>query len=53
VVLDSASQAMSAYGAHGTPMAVLVDDEGNIASSLAVGAVEVMNLARSKVGSSN
>jgi peroxiredoxin len=53
VVLDDASQTMAAYGAHGTPMAVLVDDEGNVASSLAVGAVEVMNLARSKVGSAN
>ena len=51
VVLDDASQTMSAYGAHGTPMAVLVDGEGNVASNLAVGAVEVMNLARSKVGS--
>src|SRR5205814_8223596 len=46
VVLDDASQAMSDYAAHGTPMAVLVDEAGNIASPLAVGAVEVMNLAR-------
>jgi peroxiredoxin len=51
VVLDASSQAMSAYGAHGTPMALLVDDDGNVASNLAVGAVEVMNLARSEVGS--
>ena len=43
---------MSNYAAHGTPMAVLVDEAGNVASPLAVGAVEVMNLARSKVGSS-
>jgi peroxiredoxin len=47
VVLDDNSAAMSAYGAHGTPMAVLVDDEGNVASPLAVGAVEVMSMARS------
>jgi peroxiredoxin len=47
VVLDAASETMSAYGAHGTPMALLVDDDGNVASPLAVGAVEVMNLARS------
>jgi peroxiredoxin len=51
VVLDARSETMSAYGAHGTPMGVLVDDEGNVASALAVGAVEVMNLARSEVGS--
>jgi peroxiredoxin len=53
VVLDDASQTMSAYGAHGTPMALLVDGEGNVASNLAVGAVEVMNLARSEVGARN
>jgi peroxiredoxin len=47
VVLDDASATMSAYSAHGTPMAVLVDDDGNVASNLAVGAVEVMSLARS------
>jgi len=46
VVLDGASTTMAAYGAHGTPMAVLVDEEGNVASRLAVGAVEVMSLAR-------
>jgi peroxiredoxin len=47
IVLDEASQTMSDYGAHGTPMAVLVDGDGKVASPLAVGAVEVMNLARS------
>jgi hypothetical protein len=34
-------------------MALLVDGEGNVASNLAVGAVEVMNLARSEVGARN
>jgi peroxiredoxin len=47
VVLDDGSGTMAAYGAHGTPMAVLIDDDGNVASPLAVGAVEVMSLARS------
>jgi hypothetical protein len=38
---------MSTYGANGTPMAVLVDADGLIASELAVGANAVMALARS------
>ena len=35
----------SAFGAHGTPMAVLVDAEGRIASGVAAGAPTVLALA--------
>ena len=34
----------SAFGANGTPSAVLVDEQGNVASGLAVGAPQVMAL---------
>ena len=33
------------FGIHGTPMAVLIDDQGKIASDVAAGAVEVFALA--------
>lgn len=46
VLLDPRSEAMEAFGASGTPMAVRVDAEGRIASSLAVGAPAVLALAR-------
>jgi peroxiredoxin len=46
VVLDSDGSVMRAFGASGTPMGVLVDASGRIASPLAVGAREVMALAR-------
>jgi methylamine dehydrogenase accessory protein MauD len=45
VVLDQNFSAGSAFGASGTPMAVLVDEEGNIASELAAGAPAVLALA--------
>ena len=45
VALDQGSSAMSAFGANGTPMAMLVDAEGNIASELAAGAPAVLALA--------
>src|SRR5439155_17527063 len=38
VVLAPGSSVMSAFGANGTPMAVLVDAESRIASELAAGA---------------
>jgi thiol-disulfide isomerase/thioredoxin len=46
VLLDQGSAAMSAFGANGTPMAVLVDAHGRIASGLVVGAPAVLALAR-------
>src|SRR5829696_1816819 len=45
VVLDQSFGVGSAFGASGTPSAVLVDEEGNIASELAVGAPAVLALA--------
>ncbi len=48
VVLDSQSEAMRAFGANGTPMAVLVDAEGKIASPVVAGAQAVLALARGK-----
>jgi hypothetical protein len=48
VVLDNERSVMQAYGATGTPNAVLVDGEGRIASSVVVGANAVMALARSR-----
>jgi peroxiredoxin len=48
VVLDSDGSAMRAFGASGTPMGVLVDADGRIASSVVVGAEEVMTLARTR-----
>jgi hypothetical protein len=46
VVLDQGGTVMSAFGAGGTPMAVLVDAHGKLASELAVGAPAVLALAR-------
>jgi peroxiredoxin len=46
VVLDQTFAVGNAFGADGTPMAVLVDAEGRIASNLASGAAEVLALAR-------
>jgi methylamine dehydrogenase accessory protein MauD len=48
VVLDQAGMSVgSTFGATGTPMAVLVDEEGKIASALAAGAPAVLALAYS------
>ena len=47
VVLDQNFDVGRAFGASGTPSAVLVDAKGNIASEVAVGAPEVLELARS------
>jgi hypothetical protein len=45
VVLDQHFAAGRAFGASGTPSAVLVDAEGRIASEVAVGAPAVLGLA--------
>jgi protein-disulfide isomerase len=45
VVLDQNFSVGSAFGASGTPSAVLVDEEGKVASELAVGAPSVLALA--------
>jgi len=47
VVLDEGFTVAPRFGATGTPMAVLVDAEGNIASDLAAGAPAVLALAAS------
>ena len=46
VVLDQVFSVGSTFGANGTPSAVLVDEQGKIASELAVGAPAVLTLAR-------
>jgi peroxiredoxin len=46
VVLDPQFAVGRAFGAAGTPSAVLVDEEGRIASEVAVGAPAVLELAR-------
>jgi thiol-disulfide isomerase/thioredoxin len=45
VVLDQQFSAGRAFGASGTPSAVLVDAEGKIASEVTVGAPRVLELA--------
>jgi peroxiredoxin len=45
VVRDAQSRAASAFAAHGTPMAVLIDREGRIASRVAAGSHAVFELA--------
>jgi thiol-disulfide isomerase/thioredoxin/uncharacterized membrane protein YphA (DoxX/SURF4 family) len=47
ILLDDSFAAGTAFGASGTPSAVLVDAEGRIASRVAVGAPEVLELMRS------
>jgi uncharacterized membrane protein YphA (DoxX/SURF4 family)/thiol-disulfide isomerase/thioredoxin len=46
VALDPEMSAGEAFGAAGTPMAVLLDAEGRVASPLAAGGDEVLRLAR-------
>jgi len=46
LVLDGSFAVGQAFGAGGTPSAVLVDSSGRVASGLAVGAPSVMSLAR-------
>ena len=45
VVLDQQFAVGSAFGASGTPSAVLVDEEGNVASEVGIGAPGVLTLA--------
>jgi thiol-disulfide isomerase/thioredoxin len=45
VVLDEGYRVSDTFGAQGTPSAVLVDTEGRVASTLAVGAPGVRQLA--------
>jgi hypothetical protein len=45
VVLDQQFSVGRAFGAGGTPSAVLVDAEGRVASEVAVGAPAVLELA--------
>ena len=46
VLLDHDYRAGSAFGAHGTPMAVLVDADGKVASTVVAGGDAVLELAR-------
>ncbi|MGH9124760.1 MAG: peroxiredoxin family protein, partial [Acidimicrobiales bacterium] len=45
VLLDTEASIASSFGATGTPMAVLLDADGRVASTVATGAQEVMALA--------
>jgi peroxiredoxin len=50
LLLDEGFGAGSAFGANGTPMGVLVDEKGRIASEVAAGADAVFALARAPAG---
>jgi peroxiredoxin/uncharacterized membrane protein YphA (DoxX/SURF4 family) len=52
VVLDQGFAAGTAFGTSGTPSAVLVDEQGLLASEVAVGATAVLELARASSGAS-
>jgi peroxiredoxin/uncharacterized membrane protein YphA (DoxX/SURF4 family) len=47
ILLDHGFRTGEAFGASGTPSAILIDAEGNVASGLSVGGPDVMNLLRS------
>lgn len=47
ILLDQGFRTGGAFGASGTPSAVLIDKDGNIASSVAVGGPDVMRLLSS------
>ena len=47
---EDAALAGRAFGANGTPSAVLIDGEGKIASEVAVGAPSILELARANKG---
>jgi thiol-disulfide isomerase/thioredoxin len=53
VLLDPGNAVAARFGSRGTPMAVRLDGEGRIASELAVGAEQVLALARRAVPSSS
>jgi peroxiredoxin len=46
ILLDQGFRTGEAFGASGTPSAIVIDAEGNVASGLAVGGPDVMNLLR-------
>jgi hypothetical protein len=46
VVLDQNLGIASSFGANGTPMAVVIDETGRVASDVAAGAPAVLSLAR-------
>ena len=48
VVLDQGFSVSGSFGADGTPMAVLIDARGKVASPLASGAQQVLALARTR-----
>ena len=50
IILDQNFQAGSAFGAHGTPMAVLLDAKGRIASEVVAGAETILALTASTGG---
>jgi peroxiredoxin/uncharacterized membrane protein YphA (DoxX/SURF4 family) len=50
VVLDQEFAVGRAFGADGTPSAVLVDEEGKVASELALGTTPVLDLTRARQG---
>jgi hypothetical protein len=52
VLIDPSGQVGGSYQAYGTPMAVMLDANGMIASNVAAGADEVMKLAASDAGRS-
>ncbi len=47
ILLDQSFRTGSLFGASGTPSAILIDEDGNVASAVKVGGPEVMNLLRS------
>jgi peroxiredoxin len=51
VLLDQAFSVAPAFGANGTPMAVLLDEQGRVASAVATGAEEVLGLANGRMPS--
>ena len=47
ILLDQGFRTGEAFGASGTPSAILIDADGKVASGLSVGGPDVMNLLRS------
>jgi hypothetical protein len=48
VVLDQQFAVGQVFGASGTPSAVLIDEEGKVASELALGTTPVLDLTRAR-----
>ena len=46
VLLDQGFQVAPKFGANGTPMAVLIDEDGRVASGVAVGVDQVLSLCK-------